>query len=85
MKSGEKAEVRFTMDSHIAPGIYFLNCGVKEVAQDTDEFLHRHVDAAIIRITSRMPSTVARGLVDLGARLSISRKMVVDIATSELR
>ena len=51
-QAGEKALVKFEIDSHLGPGEYFLNCSVAEGDTADPTFLYRIVDAAIITIGS---------------------------------
>ncbi|HKW80761.1 MAG TPA: hypothetical protein VJQ49_07120, partial [Casimicrobiaceae bacterium] len=66
------ADIRFDLSNRLAPGVYYLNCGVKTFSGDGVEFLSRRVDAAIIRITGGSMSTALVGLVDLNARLDVT-------------
>lgn len=70
-RTGETIEVRFTLDSPLAPGYYYLNCGVREAGADPGEFLCRRVDAAILRVTRSTATTAAVGAVELNARVDI--------------
>ncbi len=70
--AGSTVKVRFSFVNHLAPGIYFLNCGVKELNHANDEeFLHRRVDSAILKVVANDSSSISRGLVDLGAKFSV--------------
>jgi lipopolysaccharide transport system ATP-binding protein len=70
--AGAVADVRFDLSNRLAPGIYYLNCGVKTFSGDGMEFLCRRVDTAIIRVTGGSTSTALVGLVDLTARLGVT-------------
>ena len=70
--AGDVADIRFDLSNRLAPGVYYLNCGVKTFSGDGVEFLSRRVDAAIIRITGGSMSTALVGLVDLNARLDVT-------------
>lgn len=70
--AGTVVKIKFNFVNHLAPGIYFLNCGVKELNHKNDEkFLHRRVDAAILKVIASDGSSASRGIVDLDAKLSI--------------
>ena len=69
--AGGQFEISFELDNKLAPGIYHLNCGVRALVDGKDEFLARHVDAGIVRILAVPKSSVATGLIDLGARLTV--------------
>lgn len=70
---GETVKVKFSLRDALAPGVYFLNCGVRRGDGDGDEaFVVRWVDAAILRVTSTESTTVAAGLVELFATIAVS-------------
>jgi lipopolysaccharide transport system ATP-binding protein len=69
--AGETVEVQFSLTNLLAQGVYYLNCGVRIKTINGDEFLSRRVDSAILRITAGPSSTVATGLVEMGAKLNI--------------
>jgi lipopolysaccharide transport system ATP-binding protein len=68
-QAGEEVEVCFALESPLAPGHYYLNCGVREDGADGDEFLCRRVDAAILRVAGSAATTAVVGLVELKARV----------------
>ena len=70
--AGEVIGVRFELSNRLAPGVYYLNCGVRLDHQDRTEFVSRRVDAALLRITDRTPSTVIVGLLDMEAKLVLT-------------
>ncbi len=70
--SGESVDVCFHLSNQLAPGVYYLNCGVRVDLEDRVEFLTRRLDTTLIRITQRQSSTVALGLLDMQARLSVT-------------
>jgi lipopolysaccharide transport system ATP-binding protein len=69
---GESVEVRFELANGLAPGLYYLNCGVRETIDDHVQFLCRRVDTAIIRITEGPASTALVGLMEMGATLAVT-------------
>ena len=69
---GEVIDVRFELSNRLAPGIYYLNCGVRLDYPDRIEFVSRRVDAALVKIVDRSPSTVIVGLVDMEANLVLA-------------
>ena len=72
IRAGEVAKVKFSLVNHLAPGNYFLNCGVKERSSEHgEEMLHRRVDAAILKVVASDKTTAPVGVVDLGAKLSL--------------
>lgn len=71
--SGDVIDVRFELENRLAPGIYYLNCGVRlDHRPDGIEFLSRRVDAALLRISESAPSTIIVGLLDMEAKLAVS-------------
>jgi lipopolysaccharide transport system ATP-binding protein len=69
--SNTEVEVAFELCNNLAPGIYYLNCGVRMDFSDGIVFLSRRMDAAILRIISQDRTTVASGILDMKARLSL--------------
>lgn len=67
---GEIIDVRFGLSNCLAPGVYYLNCGVRLDHEGGTEFLSRRVDAVLVRITHRTPSTVVGGVLDMDAKLT---------------
>lgn len=70
--AGDVVEVDFTLESPLAQGLYYLNCGVRLDNPEGVEFLSRRVDSAIMRVSSSPSSTVAVGMIELEARLAFS-------------
>ena len=48
--AGARAKVRFRFRALLAPGAYFLNAGVMGIQQGEEVYLHRLVDACMIRM-----------------------------------
>ena len=46
---GSSYEARFSLALNLAPGTYFLNCGVSAMCAGEETYLHRRVDVAVIR------------------------------------
>jgi lipopolysaccharide transport system ATP-binding protein len=66
------ARVRFSFQTLLQPGVYFLNAGVLGVRDGVQLYLHRLLDAAVFRIDPERPGIVT-GAVDLstGAPASV--------------
>ena len=64
------ARVRFQFRCLVAPGVYFLNAGVIADLGDGDEFVDRHIDAAMFRV---MPEEgrLATALIDLDVKPNV--------------
>jgi lipopolysaccharide transport system ATP-binding protein len=69
---GDVASVRFELSNCLAPGVYYLNCGVRLDHEGRVEFLSRRVDTALVRVVESAAATVAIGLLDMEARLSVT-------------
>lgn len=63
--------VSFRLENRLAPSIYFLTCGFKEGGISSNVFCCRVVDGAVLKVTDREVSTVARGVVDLCASFQV--------------
>lgn len=66
-------QAAFKLENKLAPGNYFITCGIKEGGMNSDSFCCRVVDGAIFKVTDRDISTVARGLIDLRASFTMSQ------------
>jgi lipopolysaccharide transport system ATP-binding protein len=70
--SGDLVKVRFNVNNNLAPGFYFLTCGVKSKANKRgDDFLHRRLDVLTLKVLAYPETSVAIGLVELDAKLSL--------------
>ena len=69
--AGDRIDVAFELNNTLAPGTYYLNCGVRIDGEDGVVFLSRRMDAAILRVSSSKTTTVSAGIMDMAARLSI--------------
>lgn len=68
--AGEVADVRFELANCLAPGVYYLNCGVRTRDAERAEFLVRRVDAALVRIAPAPGTEGIIGTTDLRAVLT---------------
>lgn len=71
-QQGDTVLVAFLLINPLAPGTYYLNCGVRQDTETGVVFLSRRVDAAILRVTSGSNSTIAVGLVEMQAQLAVT-------------
>ncbi|MGQ9500423.1 MAG: Wzt carbohydrate-binding domain-containing protein, partial [Dissulfurimicrobium sp.] len=71
-RSGEIVDVRFQLSNHLAPGIYYFNCGVR-VDEKKICFLSRRIDAAILRVTACQKTTAAVGVMDMEAVIDVEK------------
>jgi lipopolysaccharide transport system ATP-binding protein len=71
VEAGSEVTVRFHFRCLLAPGAYFLNAGVTGTLDGAETFLHRLVDAAMIRVLPE-PDTLTTGVVDFCAVPEVS-------------
>lgn len=67
IEAGRTLEVAFELKNTLAPGIYYLNCGLRDSRSEQTVFIHRRVDALLFRVVQSEKGTAAVGLVDLAA------------------
>mgnify|MGYP000043385308 CR=1 FL=1 len=75
-RAGETVQVEFTLANPLAPGVYYLNCGVRDDGTDGIEFLSRRVDAALLKVIHSSETSVVTGLVEMKANLSVSSSLL---------
>lgn len=71
-QAGSCYDVSFTLDNVLAPGTYYLNCGIRIETENGVEFLSRRIDSAILRVTASSRQTVVTGVLEMAAKLSIA-------------
>ena len=71
IETGATVTVRFRLANVLSPGVYYLNCGVREYGEGY-EYLSRRVDSGILKVTASRDSTVLTGLVEMGALLEVA-------------
>jgi lipopolysaccharide transport system ATP-binding protein len=69
--AGSSVQVEFEFKAALLPGIYYINCGVRDPSESDNDFLHRRVDVAMFRVTSSESSTALAGLADLQAVVNV--------------
>lgn len=74
-KAGDVANIIFSVKNPLAPGVYYLNCGLKHKDGNGEYFLSRRVDTAMIRIISSEETTVISGLTEMNAKLELNNLM----------
>ncbi len=70
-ESGNVVDVTFSLDNHLSPGTYFVNCGVRDNDGESVVFLHRRVDVLMFKVKKNTDINQV-GLVDLDAKFSYS-------------
>tara|TARA_A100001015_G_scaffold149468_1_gene165753 strand:- start:470 stop:1609 length:1140 start_codon:yes stop_codon:yes gene_type:complete len=71
---GQRHKIVFEIDTFLASGHYYLNCGVRVDDEEGSVFLSRRIDAAILRVTQSAETTVLVGISDLKSSLSIEEQ-----------
>jgi lipopolysaccharide transport system ATP-binding protein len=64
VEAGSVVQVRFGFRAALVPGAYFLNAGVLSLADDSEQYLHRILDAVMFRVEAEVGSCVT-GQADL--------------------
>jgi lipopolysaccharide transport system ATP-binding protein len=70
--ANEVVHARFALKGMLAPGTYYINCGLRDDGQDSVQFIHRRVDAAIFRITASQMTTTLTGLIDMSSVIELN-------------
>lgn len=63
VKAGSVYKVEFIITAFLNPGLYFLNAGVVGDINNNNTYLHRLIDAAVIRVREKTPS-ISTGFVN---------------------
>ncbi len=66
-----RVQVSFVLNNHLAPGVYYLNCGVRDDTQQEKVFLCRGVDVCIFKVVASSTSTALTGLVELDTEIHV--------------
>lgn len=69
-RAGEVVTLRFELGNAFAPGVYYINCGVRDDHSDQSGFLHRRLDVRLFRVRSDHHTFVKSGLINVPARLT---------------
>jgi len=72
IESNVVLDVAFELHNNLAPGIYYLNCGMRHSQSNELGYIHRRVDALVFRVSSNEDTTAVVGLADLNATLTIA-------------
>lgn len=74
-KAGDRADFSFCLENRLNSGIYFLNCGIKDLSGETPVFLHRRVDTLMFNVRYQ-DDYIRAGLVNLEASFSKDKSEV---------
>ncbi len=81
--SGECVRVSFRLNNGLVPGVYYLNCGVREDEDEGVAYLHRRVDVAAFKVLPARTGILCEGLADMGAKADISTR--TDVLAGAIR
>jgi len=70
-EEGSVVQVSFNLSNVFAPGVYYINCGVRDDDGELPVFLHRRVDACLFRVRQDERTSVRAGLVNTPATFSL--------------
>lgn len=73
LAAGEELEVVFRIENNLAPGTYFLNCGIRDSLGDETSYIHRRVDTMMFKVLRNDQSTAAVGVAEVNASIELTR------------
>ncbi|XOZ33084.1 ABC transporter ATP-binding protein [Halomonadaceae bacterium KBTZ08] len=68
---GSRVVIRYHIGNAFAPGVYYVNAGIRDDNNDSETFLHRRLDAHLFRVRSDANTTVKSGLINVPAKITI--------------
>lgn len=71
-EAGDSVIISFRMDNHLAAGIYFLNCGIRDSHSEVTVFIHRRIDVVMFKVC-QAKDLAQTGLVTLAASFAAAR------------
>ena len=69
--AGRCIQVSFRIENHLAPGTFYINCGIRQETPEHAVFIHRRVDTAIFKVTPSDSTTVHSGLIEMRAQIQM--------------
>ena len=72
--AGAQIRVSFQLENNLVPGIYYLNCGVRDDSGEKPVFMNRLVDVAIFRVTHVDEASTGTGLADMRAFFALEKR-----------
>jgi lipopolysaccharide transport system ATP-binding protein len=72
-EAGDFLKINFKLKNSLAPGTYYLNCGIKAQNTDKQTFIHRKIDACIFEVRPSEDTTALSGVIDLFAAVELER------------
>jgi lipopolysaccharide transport system ATP-binding protein len=70
--AGQQVTFRAELANAFAPGVYYLNCGVRDDRQSEAAFLHRRLDVCLFRVRNDEHTFVKSGLLNVPAMLTVA-------------
>lgn len=70
-RSGDVLTVKVELDNAFAPGIYYVNCGVRDDEHEQGVFLHRRLDVRMFRVRDDQRTFVKSGIINMPAKLTV--------------
>ena len=70
-EQGEQVILSYNIENAFAPGVYYLNCGVRDDRSEEPVFLHRRLDTLLFRVRTDENTTVKSGLINVPASIHI--------------
>lgn len=70
IKKGTKCIVEFEFSSNLAPGVYFLNCGVMGIENSAEVYLDRRIECSVFRVLEKKGNQMT-GVVDFEVSSSV--------------
>ncbi|WP_077530410.1 ABC transporter ATP-binding protein [Vreelandella utahensis] len=70
-EAGTRVSVRYHIGNAFAPGVYYVNAGIRDDNSETETFLHRRLDAHLFRVREDANTTVKSGLINVPAEVTI--------------
>jgi lipopolysaccharide transport system ATP-binding protein len=70
-QEGESLCFRYQIGNAFAPGVYYINCGVRDDRSADPVFLHRRLDTQLFRVRSDEKTTVKSGIINVPAIMTI--------------
>lgn len=70
-QAGERLGFRYQIGNAFAPGVYYINCGVRDDRSADPVFLHRRLDTQLFRVRNDEKTTVKSGIINVPAVMTI--------------
>ncbi|MGC2164755.1 MAG: ABC transporter ATP-binding protein [Gallionella sp.] len=71
LEPNQTLNVKFELKNNLAPGEYFLNCGLRDTLCIEEAYIHRRIDALVFNVIAGENTTAKVGVAELSATLEI--------------